>query len=117
VRCCKLLFGRNDAGRGTSDIGCGRPQLAAGIDGGNGNINVQRLRGRFRIGKIRLRLGNRDLVIFRINLDKYCPLFHIFIVTNVYFDDITRDSRADRIEMNIHLGVVSGFIAGEIAPQ
>ena len=65
------------------------------------------------------RLGFRDrhLVIRGIDLDQRRSRFHILVVVHQKLDHMPGDARADGIEVAIDLGVVSGFIAAQVAPE
>ena len=72
---------------------------------------------RLGVCEIGARLIDSDLIVTRINFDQYSPLLHVFVVFGVDSNDITADTRTDRIKMRVHLCVIGGFIAGEVAPQ
>src|SRR6476646_8138650 len=52
-----------------------------------------------------------------INFHDHSSLLDVLVVIDIHLDDIAGNSRADRIKMSVNLGVVGGFVAGEITPK
>ena len=47
----------------------------------------------------------------RIDFDENRPLFYVFVVFNVYANNVTGNPGADRIKMGVDLSIVRGFVA------
>ena len=73
--------------------------------------------GCFRAREIGLGLFDRNLVVFRIDLDEHRAFLHVLVVVHIHFGHVPGNAAAHGIEMRIHLGIVGGFIAAQIAPQ
>jgi len=112
-----LFFGRGDARPGVFHVGLGGADLAGGRHRGNRNDNAQGTRGGLGICEAGACLINGNLVILGIDLHEHRALGDDLVVVHIDADDVARDARANGIEMSIHLGIVGGLVAIEMAPQ
>ena len=56
-----------------------------------------------------------DLVIGGIDFHQHGPGLHVLVVEDVQFDDVAGDASADGIDVTVDLGVIGGFVAGDVA--
>ncbi len=70
------------------------------------NRDIQRLRRGFGTGQIGLRLRDRNLIVLRIDLHQHGAFLHPLVVVHVDLHHVAGNTRADRIQVNIRLGIV-----------
>ena len=111
----ELILGDGNAGAGVFDVRFRGRNIAIGIHGGDGDVDVQGLRSGLSIGERCVGLIERDLVIARINFREDSSGVHVLVVVHVDFYDVAGDARAERHQVAVHFGVVGGFVHGKIA--
>ena len=61
---------------------------------------------RLRVGKVRLGLVERDLVVGGVDVGQRIAGLHRLVVVDVDLDDVAGDARAHLVEVAVHLRVV-----------
>ncbi len=111
----ELLSGSGDAGTGAVDVGLGGRYLTVGADRSDGNINSRfggGCLGALEIGFSAL-VGN--LVIRRIDFYQHGARLHVLIVQDIQLHDVARNAGADGVDVAVDLGIIRGFVTGDIA--
>ncbi len=110
-RLLELLLCLVDGGLGLFDRPLSRRQGARGRRRRDGHGALCGLRRGLRIGKLRASLGDRDLVVARIELDEHGACFDVLVVGHGQLEHDAADARRDRRDVRVDLGIV-GRLAG-----
>ena len=113
----ELLFGLLDAGLRAADIGAGRTQIAAGVDGGDGHGDIGRGGVGLGAGKGCLRVLDGDLVVAGIELGDDVAGLDELVLLDVDLEHLAGDARTYLDEVAVDLGIVSVFAEGGAPPE
>src|SRR5262249_41195602 len=92
-------------------------QLSGCTDRGDRNVCFRCLGHGDSVCIVSLSAVECNPVVRRINFYQHCSGLHVLVVLNVELDYVAANPGANGIDMSVDLGVVSGFIAGGVAPR